>query len=111
MRLIRNYSREGVRSMGNRVMWWVVALIFGGALTAGTGGPGVVFLVFVFVIGMLNEWGHKSRRRERQTRWNAEDTDEQAVLSGLESTGRPMTVYEIRFREAMKTAHRGRGGG
>jgi hypothetical protein len=34
-----------------------VALIFGGVLTAGTGGPGVVFLIFIFLIGMLNEWG------------------------------------------------------
>jgi hypothetical protein len=43
---------EGVRPMANRIIWWVVALIFGGVLTAGTGGPGVVFLTFVFVIGI-----------------------------------------------------------
>jgi hypothetical protein len=99
--------------MSNRVMW-VVALIVGGVLTAGTGGPGVVFLIFVFVIGMLNEWGRGSGRRKRETRWKAEGTNEKAVLSALESTPRPMSVHEIRFREAMKTAvdrlaHRGRG--
>jgi len=102
--------------MGNRVMWWwVIALIFGGVLTAGTGAPGVVFLIFVFVIGALNEWGRKSGQIERKARWKAEDSNEKAVLSALESTGRPASVYEIRFREAMKTAvdrmaHR-RGGG
>ncbi len=61
--------------MGNRVMW-VVALIFGGILTAGTGGPGVVFLIFVFVIGMLNEWGRGNGRRERETQWKAEGINE-----------------------------------
>jgi hypothetical protein len=90
--------------MGNRIMWWVVALIFGGVLTVSTGGPGVVVLIFVFAIGMLNEWGRGSRRREREARWKAEDTNKKAVLSTVESAGRPMTVYEIRFREAMKTA-------
>jgi hypothetical protein len=89
--------------MGTRVIWWVVALIFGGVLTVGTGGPGVVFLIFVFTIGMLYEWGRRSGQRERVARWKAEG-NEKAVLSTLESTGRPMTVYEIRFREAMKTA-------
>jgi hypothetical protein len=89
--------------MGNRVMW-VVALIFGGILTAGTGGPGVVFLIFVFAIGMLIEWGRGNGRRERETQWKAEGTNEKAVLSALESTPRPMSVHEIRFREAMKTA-------
>jgi hypothetical protein len=87
----------------------------GGALTAGTGGPGVVFLIFVFVIGLLKEWERGSARREREVLWKADNTDEKAVLSGLESAGRPMTVYEIRFREAMKaaldrTAHRRIGG-
>jgi hypothetical protein len=101
--------------MGNRVMWWGVALIFGGVLTAGTGAPGVVFLIFMFVIGMLNEWGRGSGRREREMPWKAEGTNEKAVLSGLESTPPAMSVYEIRFREAMKTAvdrrgHRGKGG-
>jgi hypothetical protein len=52
--------------MGNRVMWWGVALIFGGVLTAGTGAPGAVFLIFMFMIGMLNEWGRGSGRRERE---------------------------------------------
>jgi hypothetical protein len=70
--------------MGNRVMWWVVALIFGGVLSAGTGGPGAVFLIFVFAIGMLNEWRRGSARRERQTRWKVEGTNEKAVLA-LES--------------------------
>jgi hypothetical protein len=98
-----------------RVIWWVVALILGGVLTAGTGGPGAVFLIFVFVIGMLNEWGGRSGRRERETRWKAEGTNEKAVLSAPESTPRPMSVHEIRFREAMnaavdRMAHRGRGG-
>jgi hypothetical protein len=96
-------------------MWWVVALIFGGVLTAGTGAPGLVFLIFMFVSGMLNEWGRGSGRSERETRWKAEGTNEKAVLSGLESTPPAMSVYEIRFQEAMKTAvdrwaHRGRGG-
>jgi hypothetical protein len=90
--------------MGNRGMWWAVALIFGGVLTAGTGGPGVVFLTFVLVIGMANEWRRGSGRREREARWRAEDTNEKAGLSAFESNGRPMTEYEIRFREAMKTA-------
>jgi hypothetical protein len=52
--------------MGNRVMW-VVALIFGGILTAGTGGPGVVFLIFVFVIGNL-VFSHLALGRSSPTR-------------------------------------------
>jgi hypothetical protein len=48
------------------------------------------------VIGMLNEWGRKSGRIERKARWKVEGTNEKAVLSALESTGRPTTVYEIR---------------
>ena len=82
----------------------VVALILGGILTIGTGGPGVVFLIFVFAIGVLNEWGPGRGRRGKITRWKAEDTNKQVVVSTLESTDRPMTAYEIRFREAMKTA-------
>jgi hypothetical protein len=75
--------------MGNRVMWWVVALIFGGVLTAGTGGPGVVFLIFVFLIGILNEWDRGRGRRERETRWKAEHTNETAVSPRLkEPAGR-----------------------
>jgi hypothetical protein len=88
--------------MGTRVIWWVVALIFGGVLTVGTGGPGAVFLIFV-AIGMLYEWGRGSGQRQRVARWKTEG-NEKAVLSTLESTGRSMTLYEIRFREAMKTA-------
>jgi hypothetical protein len=90
--------------MGNGVIWWVLALILGSVLTVGTGGPGVVFLIFVFAIGMLNKWGHGSKQTERVSRWKAKDRNEKAAHSTLESTGRPMTVHEIRFREAMKTA-------
>lgn len=43
-------------------------------------------------------------REEKERRYGKPITDEKAVLSALESAGRPMTVYEIRFREAMKAA-------
>jgi hypothetical protein len=38
---------------------------------------------------------------KERTPWKAEGTNEKAVLSGLESTPPAMSVYEIRFREAM----------